>query len=227
MDSVAINSDVELGGTDQKFNLLVGREIQRAYNVEPQVILTMPLLEGTDGREKMSKSLNNYIALTEVPREMFGKVMSIPDEMIARYFRYAGQAPEVDCVRMEQGLKDGSAHPRNAKVETAMRIIELYNSKEAGQAALEEFERIFKNKDVPDEIEEQTINVDNPVQSVLDVLAMTNLAPSKKEAKRLIEQGGVSIDGEKVSDYKATADFTNQRLIKVGKRKFLKVTANP
>ncbi|HOK13646.1 MAG TPA: tyrosine--tRNA ligase, partial [Candidatus Kapabacteria bacterium] len=127
MDSAQIKADVELGGTDQKFNLIVGREIQKAYGLEPQCIVTMPLLEGTDGVEKMSKSLVNYIALTDTPREMFGKVMSIPDTLITRYMRYAAFFPENQAVAVEKGLADGSVHPRNAKVETAMKIVELYH----------------------------------------------------------------------------------------------------
>ncbi|MGA2296331.1 MAG: tyrosine--tRNA ligase [FCB group bacterium] len=226
MDSVAIDSDVELGGTDQKFNLLVGREVQRAYNKEPQCILTMPLLEGTDGIEKMSKSLNNYIAFTDTPREMFGKVMSIPDNLITSYFRYGSQASEADSRQMEEGLKNETIHPRDAKVKTAMKIVELYHDEQAAIAALEEFERIFKNKELPDVIEEMSLELDNTELPVIDILLMTNLAPSKKEAGRLIEQGGVSVDGERISDYKTMIDLSKERLFKVGKRKFLKVKAN-
>lgn len=225
MDSAAIESDVELGGTDQKFNLLVGREIQRAYGKEPQCILTMPILEGTDGVEKMSKSLDNYIAFTDVPREMFGKVMSIPDELIARYFRYGAHASDADVKALEEGLKNGSVHPRDAKVNTAKKIISIYHNEEAGQAAFEEFERMFVKKDVPDDIEEVTIELDNPLQPVMNVITVTKMAGSKKEAKRLIQGGGVSIDGEKVGDPFSKADFSKQRLVKVGKRKFLKITA--
>ncbi len=225
MDSAAIESDVELGGTDQKFNLIVGREIQRAYGKEPQCILTMPILEGTDGKEKMSKSLNNYIALTDTPKEIFGKVMSIPDELIVRYFRYAALANENDISAMDIGLKDGSVHPRNAKVETAKRIVALYHSQEDANAAFDEFERIFVKKDIPDEISEMELELDSPEQIVTDILVLAKLAPSKKEARRIIEQGGVYIDSERVSDGFAKADFTNTRLIKYGKRTFLYIKA--
>ncbi|HPP40056.1 MAG TPA: tyrosine--tRNA ligase [Candidatus Kapabacteria bacterium] len=223
MDSAQIKADVELGGTDQKFNLIVGREIQKAYGLEPQCIVTMPLLEGTDGVEKMSKSLDNYIALTDTPREMFGKVMSIPDTLITRYMRYAAFFPENQAVAVEKGLADGSVHPRNAKVETAMKIVELYHSKQAAEAAFEEFERIFKNKELPDEIEE--VQIDSLEMGLMDLLVATGLAPSKKEAKRLIEQGGVLVDQNKVDDPFQKIELNNRRLLKVGKRKFLYVVA--
>lgn len=222
-DSVALESDVELGGTDQKFNLLVGRELQRAYGKEPQCILTMPILEGTDGVEKMSKSLGNYIGLTESPREMFGKTMSIPDTLISRYFRYGAFASSADVATMEQGLKAGTLHPRNAKVQAAMGIVERYHGKDAATAAFEEFERMFVKKDVPDEIESVKLDAVSPIISVVDVLVQTNLAPSKGEARRLIQGGGVSVDGERITDIAATVDIGTERLIKVGKRKFLNV----
>ncbi|MFN5175786.1 MAG: tyrosine--tRNA ligase, partial [Ignavibacteria bacterium] len=171
MDSVAIKSDIELGGTDQKFNLIVGREIQKSYGVMPQGIIIMPILEGTDGVEKMSKSLGNDIAITDTPREMFGKVMSIPDTMITRYYQYAAMASQDEIANMSTGLQDGSMHPRAAKVETAMRTVALYHGADAGKAAFEEFERIFVKKDVPDEIEDRIVDDlgDNPL--IVDVMA--------------------------------------------------------
>jgi len=221
MDSVAINSDVELGGTDQKFNLLVGREIQKAYGVEPQCILTMPILEGTDGVQKMSKSLDNYIALTDSPREMFGKVMSVPDELIARYYQYAAFYDYNEAKNIELGISNGSIHPRNAKVELAKKIVELYHSKEAAENAFAEFEKIFVKKDIPDEVEDFLIDTETNEINILDILINTGLATSKKEARRLIEQGGVYIDGERINDSFANIDISNKRLLKVGKRKFL------
>ncbi len=225
MDSVAIESDVELGGTDQKFNLLVGREIQKGYNKPQQCILTMPILEGTDGVEKMSKSLNNYIALTDTPRDMFGKIMSIPDNLISRYYKYACRPGLTEANEFEQNLNKGSLHPRDAKVQVAVKIVSLYHSEEAGIAAFEEFERIFKNKETPDDIEERKLNLDNPNQNIVDILFLTKLVDSKKEAKRVIEQGGVSVDGIKISSINEIIDLNEQKLIKVGKRKFLKVIA--
>ncbi len=223
MDSVAIDSDLELGGTDQKFNLLVGREIQKGYNKPAQCILTMPILEGTDGVEKMSKSLNNYIALTDTPRDMFGKVMSIPDNLISRYFKYACRPSLSEANEFEQKLNNGILHPRDAKVQVAVKIVSLYHSEEAGIAAFEEFERIFKNKDIPDDIEERCLNLENPNQNIVEILFLTKLVESKKEGKRVIEQGGVSVDGNKIASVNDMIDFSEQKLIKVGKRKFLKV----
>lgn len=225
MDSVAIRADVELGGTDQKFNLIVGREIQKAYEQEPQCIVLSPILEGTDGVEKMSKSLGNYIALTDSPREMFGKVMSIPDELIIKYFEYGAFASREEVDEMEKGLKSQTVHPKNAKVETAKRIVALYYDKETSDAAYEEFERIFVKKDKPDEVE--TFIIENPdsISSIVDVLLISGLSPSKKEARRIIEQGGVYVDGKRVSDAFANVDFSTKRLIKYGKRKFLYVVS--
>lgn len=221
MDSAAIESDVELGGTDQKFNLLVGREIQKAYGKAPQVILTMPILEGTDGVQKMSKSLDNYIALTDVPRDIFGKVMSIPDELITRYMRYAAWYSAEEVSRVDLGLKDGSVHPRDAKVNCAKKVVALYYNEQAGDDALAEFERIFKQKDIPDDVPEMLF--DEAPANINDLLVAANLVPSKKEGRRMIEQGAVNVDGEKVDDPFAQIDISEQRLLKVGKRKFLYV----
>ncbi|MFM8178066.1 MAG: tyrosine--tRNA ligase, partial [Candidatus Kapaibacterium sp.] len=222
-DSVYLKNDIEIGGTDQKFNFLVARELQRSHGIEPQVILTMPILEGTDGVEKMSKSLGNYIAIMDTPREMFGKTMSIPDEHILRYYRMAAFASEADINDMQTGLQTGAMHPRNAKVRVAMDIVARYHGVDASAAAFAEFERMFVKKDVPDVIEEITLDLP-PECLVVDVLAASALAPSKSEARRLILGGGVSIDGEKIADVTATVDLSVQRLFKVGKRKFLKIS---
>lgn len=223
IDSVFVESDVELGGTDQKFNLLVGREIQRQYGVEPQAIVTMPLLEGTDGVEKMSKSMNNYIALNDIPRDMFGKTMSIPDNMTTRYYRYGTFASEQDIAEMTQGLADGSLHPRTAKVKVAMAIVARYYGERAAQQSFEEFERIFVKKDIPDEIESATVPYDTTDIPVVEVLVLAKLAASKSEARRLVQQGGVSIDGEKVDDIAATTNLAEEHLFKVGKKRFLNI----
>lgn len=221
-DSVAMKSDVELGGTDQKFNLLIGRELQKSYGMEGQCIITMPILEGTDGVEKMSKSYNNYIGLTDSPREMFGRGMSVPDTLIARYFRYGACAKEQDIQTMQQGLNDGSLHPRTAKVTMAKAIVELYHGTDAAEAAFAEFERMFVKKDTPDDVELWEYNGDSTV-SIADILVESGLLPTKGEARRMIEQGGVSIDGEKVIDRLASIDISQERLFKVGKRKFLRI----
>jgi tyrosyl-tRNA synthetase len=224
MDSVMIKSDIELGGSDQKFNLLVGRELQRVYGQNPQCILTMPILEGTDGVEKMSKSLDNYIGLTDSPREIFGRVMSIPDTMITRYMKYGAWLHDTMVKEQEELLSAGTLHPRNAKVFTAMKIVELYHGSEAAQAAFEEFERIFVKKDIPDEIEEITVTLP-AVANIVDIIIAVNLAASKGEARRLIQQGGVSIDGVRITDPALMADISSRRLLKVGKRTFVYITA--
>lgn len=218
MDSAAIMSDVELGGTDQKFNLMVGRDIQRAHNQEPQCILTMPILEGTDGKEKMSKSLDNYIGLTDKPFDMFGKVMSIPDELILRYYQYGAFASNEELELMKNSLIGGE-NPRNAKVIVAKSIVDMYYPSGTGQEAFEEFERVFKNKDIPDDIADFEIS-ENEI-TILDAIFNSGLTPSKKEARRVLEQGGVSLDGEKVEDPFYNIDLSEKRLLKVGKRKFI------
>jgi tyrosyl-tRNA synthetase len=154
---------------------------------------------------------------------MFGKVMSIPDELIVRYYKYAAHATDKAAKEMEAGLKDGSVHPRNAKVHTAQELVRLYHSQEEADGALAEFERMFVHKELPDEIEEKVLTFDKPIQQIADVLFVAGLAPSKKEAKRLIQQGGVYVDGERQDDVLKSLDFTEFRLLKVGKRKFMKI----
>ncbi len=220
MDSVAIESDVELGGTDQKFNLLVGRTIQREFGKEAQVIVTMPILPGTDGIEKMSKSLDNYIGINESPKEMFGKTLSIPDTLMYDFYLLATNIPNAEL----QGIKnDISKEPRNAKRRLAREIVTLYHSKESAQAAEEEFDRIFVNKDLPDEIEEMRYGKKGSSVNILQLLTETKLIGSKGEARRLIEQGGVTIDNEKISDTRSEIPMNGPMIIKIGKRKFLKV----
>ncbi|HET6399791.1 MAG TPA: tyrosine--tRNA ligase [Candidatus Kapabacteria bacterium] len=221
MDSVAIHADVELGGTDQKFNLLVGRELQRHFHEEPQCILTMPLLEGTDGERKMSKSYGNSINFSDSPDEMFGKTMSIPDTMIYRYFELATSVP--DLAEIKEQLEDKKTNPRDLKVQLGQEIVRSFYGDEAASEAYEKFRTMFVNKEVPEDIEEITVDSNSPI-SLADFIVAHNLVASKSEARRLIDGGGVSIDGEKVVDNKAT--FLSNRegkVLKVGKRKFLKV----
>ncbi len=224
MDSIAIESDVELGGTDQKFNLLVGRELQKAYNQAPQCILTLPILEGTDGVEKMSKSLNNYIALTDTPRDMFGKTMSIPDDLIVKYYQYAAWASKELIDKVEKGLKDGSVHPRNAKVELAKMIVSLYYDTATAEAAFEEFETMFVKKEIPDEVEQMKIEWATSKVPIIEILTLSKMLPSKSEARRMIQQGAVSINGEKVTDFFKEFDLSEPIVVKVGRRKFLKIS---
>ena len=224
MDSVAIKSDVELGGTDQKFNLLVGRDIQREFGVEPQVILTMPLLVGTDGVEKMSKSYNNYIGISDTPGEMFGKTLSIPDELIYTYFELATDIPNQELSEIKNQLDGQKVNPRDLKRRLAKVLIRMYHTQEASEEAEKEFDKIFIQKEVPDDIPEIKLN-ENTGIGILDLIIKVNFASSKGEARRLVTQGGVSIDGEKVSDINAEITLEKPKVLKVGKRKFIKITS--
>lgn len=226
MDSVAIKSDVELGGTDQKFNLLVGRDIQREFGVSPQVILTMPLLAGTDGVEKMSKSYDNYIGINESPKEIYGKTLSIPDNMIYTYFELATSITNAELISIKNELADPSTNPRNVKRALARKLVEMYHSIQAGIDAETEFDNIFVKKGLPDEIQELIIENKLNEIDILDLIVKVNFAPSKGEARRLVQQGGVTIDGEKISDYKEVVKLDHDMILKVGKRNFIKLICN-
>ena len=219
-DSVALNADVELGGTDQKFNLLMGRNLQREYNREPQVILTTPLLEGLDGVNKMSKSLNNYIGITDAPSEMFGKIMSISDDLMWKYYELLTDSTATEI----EAMKSGGENPRNLKVNLAKLIIKDFHSASDAERAETDFIARFVKKEIPDEIEEKFIAAGN--YKLIDLLVQTNLAASKGEAKRLIEQGGVKLNGEKSSNVNGEIEMVDEILLQVGKRKFLKVRGN-
>jgi tyrosyl-tRNA synthetase len=223
MDSVAIRADIELGGTDQKFNLLVGREIQRENGIEPQVAITMPILVGTDGVEKMSKSLDNYIAISESPKEIYGKTLSIPDTLIADYFLLTTDLPRAELDQIRQQLAGHSVNPRDLKRRLAREIVRLYHTEKDARAAEEEFDRIFVKKDLPDEIPECSIRADDGAVGILRLLTETKLASSNGEARRLIDQGGVSVDGVRITDSNTTIPVSKGVIVKVGKRKFLKV----
>ena len=218
-DSVALNADVELGGTDQKFNLLVGRNLQREYAQEPQVVITTPLLEGLDGVQKMSKSLGNYIGIDEPPSEIFGKVMSVSDDLMWRYYELLTDSTPNEI----EAMKTSDENPRNLKVNLAKLIIKDFHSNQAAAEAEEEFNRRFVKKEIPDEIEETQIAAGN--YKLVNLLVQTNLAASKGEARRLVEQGGVKIGGEKVSNGQSEIELTDEILLQVGKRKFLRVKA--
>ncbi len=223
MDSVAISADIELGGTDQKFNLLVARDIQREHGLEPQVAVTMPILAGTDGVEKMSKSLDNYIGISEPPQEIFGKTLSIPDPLIYEYFVLTTGVPAGDLSAIKKQLDAGAANPRDLKRRLARELVTLYHSAEAASAAEEEFDRIFVRKDLPDEIAEVQIRLDNGGVPIIRLLTETKLASSNSEARRLVDQGGVSVDGQRITDQNATVRIDTSVVVKVGKRKFLRV----
>jgi len=221
-DSVALKADVELGGTDQKFNLLMGREMQREYGQEPQVVLTMPLLEGLDGVRKMSKSLNNYIGITEAPEEIFGKVMSITDDLMLRYYELLSHISLEELDALKKGLASGAFHPKRAKEDLAAELVERYWDKEAAERARAHFEQVFKKKEVPDDIPEHTFGWDGEDVPVADILNEAGLVSSKSEARRLIKQGGVKADGKKLDDPQMKLP-PGEYLFQVGKRKFARV----
>ena len=223
MDSVAIEADVELGGTDQKFNLLVGRDIQREYGLEPQVAITLPILPGTDGVEKMSKSLDNYIGINESPKEIFGKTLSIPDNLIYDYFVLATNVRLDELKEIKKSLDDKKTNPRDLKRRLARELVALYHSEEAAQAAQNEFDRIFVKRDLPDEIPEFNLRIENGSFAIIKLLTVTKLVASNGEARRMIEQGGVTVDGQKITDDKVVIEIPVSVVVKVGKRKFLKV----
>jgi tyrosyl-tRNA synthetase len=223
MDSVAIKSDLELGGTDQKFNLLVGRDIQREFGLPPQAILTMPLLVGTDGVEKMSKSMDNYIGINESPREIYGKSLSIPDNLIYTYFELATDAPNETLLKIKEDLSNKEVNPRDIKRSLARKLVEMYHSIEASIEAEKEFDTIFVKKGLPDEIEDFRIESNIVEIDILDLIVKVGFAPSKGEARRLVTQGGVTIDGEKIIDIKETIRLNEPMILKVGKRNFIRI----
>lgn len=220
-DSYAIEADVELGGTDQKFNNLVGRDVQKRFGREQQVVITMPLIEGTDGYEKMSKSLDNAIGITEEPRNIFGKTLSIPDALIYKYFELTTRASKEELTQIRKGLESGEANPRDVKRRLGFELVKLYYDEDTAAKTIEEFDKIFIKKEIPDDIPEITINEDT--MKLTDLLTTYNLAESKTAARKLIEQGAVSINGKKESDVNSVTSIINGMVLKVGKRKFLKV----
>ncbi len=226
MDSVAIESDVELGGTDQKFNLLVGRDIQREFGIEPQVILTMPILVGTDGTEKMSKSYGNYIGLSDLPKDIYGKTLSIPDNLIYNYYELATDISGNELNEVKEYLANPENNPRNIKRNLAKKFVEMYYGIEEARSAEEEFDRIFINKEIPEDIASFEFNDEITEINILDLILRVNFAPSKQEARRLVMQGGVSIDSEKISDLNYVVKLDKEQVLKVGKRKFIKLLTN-
>ncbi|MGB2762799.1 MAG: tyrosine--tRNA ligase [Candidatus Aminicenantaceae bacterium] len=222
-DSVALKADVELGGTDQKFNLLVGRDIQREYQQEPQVIITMPLLEGLDGVEKMSKTLNNYVGITEPPDEIFGKIMSVSDPLMFRYYELLTDEPLSQIEKWKKEIKEEKIHPKDLKSRLAQLIVSDYWGKNEAKKAAEEFERVFKNKEVPSQIEEKEVTTSHI--PLIDFLVNQNIFPSRAEAKRTIRQGGIYLDGERIKDIAFIIDFKEKSefILKIGKKKFYKI----
>ncbi|MFH1878980.1 MAG: tyrosine--tRNA ligase [Candidatus Omnitrophota bacterium] len=218
-DSVVMKADVELGGTDQKFNLLVGRDLQRSFGMEPQVILTMPILEGLDGTDKMSKSLNNYVGINEKPGEMFGKIMSISDDLMWRYYELL---TDTDYALLKKDVETGIAHPKKIKSRLAETIVAEYHGSGAAENAAREFETVFAKKELPENMPEFNIDKDKIVLS--DLINEIGFSSSKSDARRLISQNAVSVDGERMSDVNAIVTLDkNGKVLKVGKRKFCKI----
>ncbi len=220
-DSVALKADVELGGTDQKFNLLVGRHMQHSYGQEPQCILTVPILEGLDGVQKMSKSLNNYVGIDEPASEMFGKLMSISDELMWRYYELLSDKPLDAVVKLRTQVEQGELHPKKAKEELALEIAARFHNQSEAKAALEGFNAVFAKGGLPDDMPEYTVAAGESSRPVA-FLADSGLCGSRGEAKRLIKQGALSVDGEKVSDADVELP-AGERVIKLGKKRFLRL----
>lgn len=221
-DSVALKADIELGGTDQKFNLLMGRTMQRKMGVEEQNVIMMPLLEGLDGVNKMSKSLGNYIGISDSPKDIYGKLLSVTDELMVKYYELLSHISIDEFNDLKEGLKTGTVHPKKAKEALALEITERYWSKEAALHAKEEFDHIFREGGLPDEIPEAGIEWDEEEMWLPKIMKLSGIAPSTGEAMRLIKQGGVSVDDKKVSDPNLKLS-KGSYLIKAGKRKFVKV----
>ena len=221
-DSVALKVDVECGGTDQKFNLLVGRELQRDYGQEPQVVITVPILEGLDGVKKMSKSLDNYIAIDEAPDEMFGKIMSISDDLMWRWFDLLSFMPEEDIAMLKQEMEEGK-NPRDIKFVLAEELVDRFHQEGDGKKCKEEFLNRFQKGNMPEEIESISVNLTEDQILLVNLLKNTNMIASISEGNRLIKQGGIKINSEKVIDPKLLISSGTENIYQVGKRKFLKI----
>jgi tyrosyl-tRNA synthetase len=222
-DSVVLKADVELGGTDQKFNLLVGRQLQEAYQQEPQVVITLPILEGLDGVQKMSKSLNNYIGITDAPEEMFGKLMSISDELMWRYFELLSFRPMAEIEGWKREIDQG-ANPRDVKIRLAEELVERFHSRERAQKAHQAFVDRFQKGQMPDEMPELELTVSNGGYPIANLLKDAELVKSTSEAMRMIKQGAVRIDGDRVSDQGLTLESGSTHVYQVGKRRFARIS---
>ena len=223
-DAVALQSDVEIGATEQKFNILVHRDIQREFGQASQVALTMPILVGLDGERKMSKSLGNYVGITEAPREMFGKLMSISDQLMWSYYELLTDFPWPAIVRLKEEVRGGTLHPMQAKMQLAHAIIAGFHGEEAARKAADEFQRVFRDRQAPEEAPTKKLARSGPTR-VSTLIFVADLAPSRSEAERLIKQGAVEIDGERVSDVKREIDLSKPQefLLRAGKKKFLRI----
>ena len=220
-DSVALETDVELGGTDQTFNLLMGRTLQKEYGMSPQVVITMPLIEGLDGVQKMSKSLGNYIGVDDEPKDMYGKAMSIPDELMVKYLTLVSGLRKDEVEALEAGLVGGTVHPRDAKMKLAHALVTRFHGRTAAELAQEAFVRVFQKRSLPDEIESFALEAERV--ALVPLLVRAGMAPSNSEARRLIAGGGVKIDGETVNDAALEFEPRTGMVLQVGKRRFIKL----
>lgn len=218
-DSVALKSDVELGGTDQKFNLLVGRDLQRNYGQKPQIAITVPILEGLDGVQKMSKSLGNYVGITEEPNDMFGKIMSISDELMFKYYLLLSEKTLEEIEKMKQDIKSGDMHPMDAKKQLAFEIVNRYYGVEIAKNAKDYFEQLFSKREIPEDLQEVTYD---SMTKLIEIITSLNFSSSNSEARRLANQGAVTLNGEKVTDLNNTLEI-GEYILKVGKRKIAKI----
>ena len=219
-DSIIVKSDLELGGTDQKFNLLVGRALQKEYGQDPQSIITAPLLEGTDGVEKMSKSNDNYISLTDSPDQMYGKILSIPDTMITKYYEFCTNISKKDLEIVDADLVSGNVNPRDTKRALARDVVSIYHNEVLAIQAQENFDNLFISKKVPDDIPNVSLSAGT---KLIEIMVSNKMVTSNGEAKRMVKQGAVKIDDEKISDPFITIEPGNESILKVGKRRFLKI----
>ena len=222
-DSVMLRADVELGGTDQKFNLLVGRELQKEYGQEPQCIVMMPLLEGLDGVNKMSKSLGNYIGINEPAREIFGKVMSASDDLMLRYYELVSAVPLDELQKIKNNIKSGALHPMEAKKRLAAELVDRFCAAGDGCRAREEFEKVFSKKDMPDDIRAVDVAWEGEKMKLVKIMAQAGVAKSNSEARRLIQQGAVEIDQKPVKDVDLEISATASFILRVGKKRFVQV----
>jgi tyrosyl-tRNA synthetase len=222
-DSVAIQADVELGGTDQLFNLMVGRKIQEEYGQTPQIVMTMPIIEGTDGKLKMSKSYGNYVGFTDEPKDMYGKIMSIPDELIVKYARLLTDADEDFLSKMEKEINEKTVNPRDYKMWLAREIVRQFNGEQAAKEAEEYFVTVFQKKEIPDEMPEKVVEPGE--YNVVELIFNLGIG-TKSEIKRLITQGGVYWDNNRIDNFKATVSVVGEHILRVGKRVFIKILGN-
>ncbi|MGI6477247.1 MAG: tyrosine--tRNA ligase [Defluviitoga tunisiensis] len=219
-DSIVIEADVEMGGTDQLFNLLVGRKLQEEFGQEPQIVVTMPLIEGTDGSLKMSKSYNNYIAFNDTPDDIFGKIMSVPDHLIIKYMTYLTDIPRDKIKDYEDKMKNDKINPRDVKMVLAEEVVKMLYNEEEAQKAKDNFIAIFQKKDMPDDLPEILVQEN---ETILDIVAKTNVFDSNSEIKRAISQGAIRINDEKIDDFKFVPNFEDGDVLRVGKKNYFRL----